>query len=166
MIKLRIKGLIIGGMLCCMTMFAGCSASDTLNLLFGNHEEQNPEATEVNKEAYIVDDSVQKPVITKNLGEEVVYTLNGAAQAMTVECQVSDGGTLSYQWYRNNVDSNGGGSVIEGATSNFYVPPTQEAGIVFYYVVITNNIDDHIQLVTSTTQKVSVEENVIEAETE
>lgn len=163
----HIKGFMIGGMLCGMMVLTGCSVSDTLGLLIGSQKKQESEQTEVNQSAYIVDDSVQKPDITKNLGgEELLYTCGKTADALSVICQVSDAGTLSYQWYRNNVDSNGGGSVIEGAVSSSYVPSTQEVGTVFYYVVITNRIDDRIQLVTSATQKVTVEENLLEAVTQ
>ncbi len=160
--KRLIKGLVVGGMLCCMTMFTACSSLDsirnTLGLLMGTQAQQESGETDVNKHAYIVDETVQKPEITKNLGgEAIVYASNASAAALTVEAQVSDGGTLSYQWYRNNVDANGGGSVLEGATSSSYTPATTEVGTVFYYVVVTNNIDDRIQMVTSTTQKVTVE---------
>ncbi len=164
MVKLRIKGLVIGGMLCCMTVLAGCSAGDTLSLLFGSQGKEPSEVTDVNKYAYIVDDSVQKPLIIRDLGNEDVYALDAVAQKLSVTATVTDGGTLSYQWYRNNVDSNGGGTVIEGATENFYVPPTSSYGTVFYYAVITNNLDDHIQLITTKTQKVTVADESAEAE--
>ncbi len=164
MIKLRIKGLVIGGMLCCMTVLAGCSAGDTLSLLFGSQGKEEEIQTDLNKEAYIVDDSVQKPEFLIDLGYEDVYLLDENAETLSVSAKVTDGGTLSYQWYRNNVDFNGGGTAIEGATESFYLPPTSEYGTVFYYVVVTNNIDDHIQLVTSKTQKVTVEEEILEAE--
>ena len=162
MIKLRIKELVIGGMLCCMTVLTGCSASDTLGLLFGEHGEYQSGPTDVNMHAYIVDDSVQKPLILSDLGEEVVYTLDSTAQELSIEATVTDGGTLSYQWYRNNVDVNGGGTLIEGATESSFIPPTEEEGTVFYYAVITNNIDDHIQLVTTKTQKVVVTDQIVD----
>ncbi len=162
MAKLRIKGLVIGGMLCCMTVLTGCSANDTLSLLFGNHREYQTGPTNVNLHAYTVDDSVQKPLILSDLGEEDVYALDAVADKLSVEATVTDGGTLSYQWYRNNVDSNGGGTLIKGATESTFVPPTKEEGTVFYYAVITNNIDDHIQLVTTKTQKIVVTDKVVD----
>ena len=58
---------------------------------------------------------------------------HAAADALTVEATVSEG-TLSYQWYRNNVDSNGGGTAIDGATEATYTPPTTESGTIYYYV--------------------------------
>ncbi len=159
MIKLHIKGIVIGGMLCCMTMFAGCSAQDTLSLLFGNQGKAPSSTTNVNEKAYIVDDNVQKPVMIRDLGNEDVYALNDKAEELSIVATVSDGGVLSYQWYRNNVEVNGGGTPIEGATKNVYLPPTSEYGTVFYYAVVTNNVDDHIQMITTKTQKVTVEES-------
>ncbi len=178
--KLRIKGLVIGGILCCMTIFTGCSSitdfassraesmKETLGILFGIQDGENiSEETDVNKNAYIIDESVQKPTFIKDLGaEEVTGVVNGEITPLSVECQVSDGGQLSYQWYRNNVDANGGGTVLEGETFSTFTPPTTEEGIVYYYVVVTNNIDDHIQLVTSKTQKVTLKAEELEATTE
>jgi hypothetical protein len=55
-----------------------------------------------------------------------------------VSASVSDGGTLSYQWYSNTSNSNVGGTAITGATATNYTPPTSAAGTVYYYVVVTN----------------------------
>lgn len=50
----------------------------------------------------------------------------------------ADGGTITYQWYVNNVNSNGGGTPIEGATEATYTVTSSELGIKFYYVVASN----------------------------
>jgi hypothetical protein len=72
---------------------------------------------------------------------------------------VGDGGVLSYQWYSNAVDSNAGGTAVQGATGDSYTPPTDVAGTVYYYVVVTNYKDvtgqDHASL-TSDAAAVSV----------
>jgi uncharacterized repeat protein (TIGR02543 family) len=57
---------------------------------------------------------------------------------LTVTAAVSDGGTLSYQWYSNATDSNEDGTEISTAVSASYIPPTDSVGIVYYYVVVTN----------------------------
>ncbi len=46
-------------------------------------------------------------------------------------------GTPSYQWYSNTTNSNTGGTLIAGATSITYVPPTTTAGTFYYYCVVT-----------------------------
>ena len=49
-----------------------------------------------------------------------------------------DGYTLSYQWYENNTNSNTGGTVISGATTNSYTPTLPStAGTTYYYCVVT-----------------------------
>jgi hypothetical protein len=57
---------------------------------------------------------------------------------LSVSASVSDGGTLSYQWYINTANSNSGGTAIGGATTSSYSPPTATGGDCYYYVVVTN----------------------------
>ena len=104
-----------------------------------------------------IDDSVEKPQITSEMGDPVTYDLHATADALTVEATVSEG-TLSYQWYRNNVDSNGGGTAIDGATEATYTPPTTESGTIYYYVVVTNTVGDGVQLTASGTKCVTITE--------
>ncbi|WP_339833380.1 S-layer homology domain-containing protein [Paenibacillus sp. FSL R7-0272] len=57
---------------------------------------------------------------------------------LSVAASVNDGGTLSYQWYSNSVNSTIGGNAIAGATSTTYAAPTTSTGTTYYYVVVTN----------------------------
>jgi hypothetical protein len=60
---------------------------------------------------------------------------------LTASASVTDGGVLSYQWYKNTVNSNQGGTLIDGATDFIYRPEeTPETSFVYYYyyVVVTN----------------------------
>jgi uncharacterized repeat protein (TIGR02543 family) len=66
------------------------------------------------------------------------YSQNAPASPLTVQASVGDGGTLSYQWYRNTDNSNSDGTLISGAVSSSYTPPTNSAGTVYYYVIVTN----------------------------
>ena len=56
---------------------------------------------------------------------------------------VSVPGAVSYQWYRNTVANNTGGTIITGATSSTYSPPTGPSddfntpGTNYYYAVVT-----------------------------
>jgi hypothetical protein len=59
---------------------------------------------------------------------------------LTVAATSPDGGTLSYQWYRNTANNNTGGTLITGATSSSYSPDTSSSGTVYYYCVVTNTI--------------------------
>ena len=70
------------------------------------------------------------PLISKGLADGT-YTVGAKATALSVEATVSDGGTLSYQWYKDS-------TVISGATSASYTPDTKTAGTFTYKVVVTN----------------------------
>ena len=81
--------------------------------------------------------SCAAPVLSKDLSAETVtYDKNAPAQALTVEASVSDGGTLSYQWYREL--AGGYMEEIPGATEASYTPSTAAAGTVRYQVTVTN----------------------------
>ena len=64
--------------------------------------------------------------------------INGSATAISV---TANGTSPTYQWYSNTTASNAGGTLITGATSASYTPPTTIAGRTFYYcfVTTTNN---------------------------
>ena len=78
----------------------------------------------------------ETPSITTH-PQDGTYTV-GADAALSVAASVSDGGTLSYQWYSNTTDSTTGGTAISGATSSSYTPPTNTAGATWYYCMVTN----------------------------
>lgn len=81
------------------------------------------------------------PVIeTQPAGASVV--IGAPSPTLTVKAHVSDGGTLSYQWYQNDTNSTTGGTLIEGATSDSYSPTTDQAGRKYYYVEVTNTNND------------------------
>lgn len=77
---------------------------------------------------------------------------------LTVAASVNDGGTLSYQWFSNSLNSTNGGTAINRATSPTYSVPTDTAGTKFYYVVVTNsnNNASGSKTATSTSNAVGV----------
>ncbi|MCL2244412.1 MAG: YDG domain-containing protein [Treponema sp.] len=85
--------------------------------------------------------NVQIPIITSQPMDAVI-TIN-TAHSLSVTVNVTDNGMLSYQWYSNTSASNTGGSVITGATSSSYNPPTGTSGTYHYFVEITNAITDN-----------------------
>ena len=85
-------------------------------------------------------ETAETPSITAN-PQDAGYTVGDTAAALTVAAQVSDGGSLSYQWYRSTTDSTTGGTAISGATGTSYTPSTAQAGTVYYYCVVTNTND-------------------------
>ncbi|WP_167616138.1 HYR domain-containing protein [Maribellus sediminis] len=54
-----------------------------------------------------------------------------------ISITASGTGSLTYQWYRNTIASNSGGTAIGGATSNTYTPPSGTVGTLYYYVVVS-----------------------------
>ncbi len=78
------------------------------------------------------------PEITGDLDTaQVEYALGSSAPAFTVTANVEDGGTLSYEWYRNDTNDTVTPTKV-GTNSNSYTPPTDTVGTVYYYCVITN----------------------------
>lgn len=80
-------------------------------------------------------------------------TVVGTPAALSVTAQSKDGGTLSYQWYKTDVDGKNG-EVINGATSATYEAPATETSISYYYCVVTNTIKDgdSVGITTATTR--------------
>ncbi|MEN9330960.1 MAG: hypothetical protein RLZZ94_50, partial [Bacteroidota bacterium] len=98
-------------------------------------------------------------VVTGALGTPITSNVSGAitvnAQSIVVSSQFSNaaqspaacvqpnaltieatGTNLTYQWYSNTANSNNGGVVINGATTNTFIP--SKAGASYYYVVLSS----------------------------
>lgn len=58
---------------------------------------------------------------------------NGTLTALSV---TATGTALTYQWYSNTTASNSGGTIIPGALSSTYTPPTTVAGTFYYYAIV------------------------------
>lgn len=160
--KKGILGVIVLGFVPTLT---ACSFKETIGILWNDEKEESTKDEEKQKEipsTDVIDEKVEKPVIGNEFGQIYNYDFGGEATPMTVEATVNDGGTLSYQWYRNNVDSNGGGTAIEGAVESTFIPSTQEAGINYYYVVVTNTMGKGVQMEVSGTNCVTVSEEPAE----
>ena|GEM_PF-3184677 len=91
------------------------------------------------------------------------YTVGNTAAALTVAASVSDGGTLSYQWYSDTVSSTSGATAIAGAVSDLYTPGTSAAGMTYYFCVVTNTLDATTATATSAIAAVTVEAAINDA---
>ena len=67
-----------------------------------------------------------------------IYDKNAPAAALSVAASVTDGGTLSYQWYYNLSNNTTSGGMIGGAIGSSYTPDVSSVGTVYYYCVVTN----------------------------
>ena len=75
------------------------------------------------------------PTFTSNPAASTqTVCLNGTPTNLTVAAAAGN----TYQWYSNTANSNTGGTLISGATSGTFTPPTNVAGTTYYYAVITN----------------------------
>ena len=78
------------------------------------------------------------PVITAQPQNAAV--VSGSNVSLSVTASVSDGGTLSYQWYRNTINGNTGGTLISGAVNANYSPDASAGGTSYYYAIVTNTL--------------------------
>lgn len=74
---------------------------------------------------------------------------------------VADYGTLSYQWYYNNYNSNHDGTLIKDETSSIYKPSTSATGTTYYYCEVTNTNKGSTSTFISATVAVTVEEAAV-----
>ena len=64
--------------------------------------------------------------------------LNSSSAALSVAATGT--ATITYQWYSNTTASTTGASLISGATSASYTPPTNVAGTLYYRAVVTSGV--------------------------
>jgi len=73
--------------------------------------------------------------------------------SLTVAATVTQGATLSYQWFSNTANNNTGGAAISGATSASYtIPATLTAGAYYYFCEVkatgANSVRSNVATVT------------------
>lgn len=92
-----------------------------------------------------VTSSPRTPItVNANPGFLTVYPESQARTPNSVPYDLSivNGGSTAiatYQWYRNTTDSNIGGTLIPGATSATYAPPTNVLGVTYYYAIVASS---------------------------
>ena len=158
--RFRNVGILAGLCLGSLIFLTGCSFSEVMDKWMGTSVENAEEAavssvSSQEEERKVVDSSLESPVFSTDLSGTAQMTV-GTEYTLHVEASVSDGGDISYQWYSNNVESNGGGTIIQGADQDTYTVDTSSAGTTYYYVVAANNHGDNIALATSSVQGVTV----------
>jgi hypothetical protein len=95
-----------------------------------------------------INSAVAEAVYTQQLAEVPVITGNPAGASYAKDAvatplsvtvtPVSDGGTLSYEWFSSATDNNSGGTSV--GTEATYTPSTATVGTTYYYVVVTNTL--------------------------
>ena len=103
--------------------------------------------------------SAAKPEVSGPSGGGTYY--KGQSPRLEVEVQASDGGTLTYQWYRSS-DGSGKGTPIEDAAGAAYLPSTKDTGTVYYYCMVSNTNDEASETKTVSAASQMVKVTVIE----
>ncbi|AGC78621.1 CHU large protein [Nonlabens dokdonensis DSW-6] len=80
-------------------------------------------------------DVLPAPVITTQPLSNQQICLGGTTTDLSFSI-ASGGGTLTYQWYSNTINSVIGGTSISGATSAVFTPPNSPLGVNYYYCEI------------------------------
>lgn len=84
-----------------------------------------------------IDNNAATPEILSITPGKTMY--ENQSHTLTVSARpVTDGGTLSYQWYHNTVNNNSTGEPIDGAKGASFKIENAEPGTHYYYAVVTN----------------------------
>ena len=152
------RGVLFLAVGCLTFSMTGCKGKEVLNTALEKIHLKTVEEPEEEIEEKEVEPEVEvaKPELTTNLSGSVSYNVGDTATPLTVEATTSDEGEITYQWYQSLTNTNGGGTLIEGATENTFTPPTKEAGTVYYYVVATSTIHSSTNRITSETAEIIV----------
>lgn len=133
-----------------------CTATNTNEKVWGSTTAELSSAEVVVKVA--AEQTAEAPRFTKDLAsaDSASYRKNAQAKELTVQAEVSDGGSVSYQWYRD-------GKKLDGATDASLRPATDALGKHTYSCVATNTLDTGSGVKTAQTESQSVEIIVSEA---
>ncbi|MCL2834080.1 MAG: InlB B-repeat-containing protein, partial [Treponema sp.] len=88
--------------------------------------------------------AAEAPVFTADIGStnNANYVYNSSvAQLSVIVAPISDGGTISISWYKNDTESTGGTLVAttSGPLTSDYTPLIADVGVAYYYAVATNS---------------------------
>ena len=117
----------------------------------GKTYEIQSDAVEINITALIA----ATPTISEQNTENAEYVQGEEADLLKVKATVTDSGKLSYQWYKSE-SADGEGTVIDGATNDWYKPSTAVQGTSYYYCEVINTIQSVTAKVKSNVISVKV----------
>ena len=96
------------------------------------------------------------PVITTQPTGAVYNVPGTTVSALTVAASVSDGGTLSYQWFVNSANNTSNATDIAGATNAAFTPPIHTTGTAYYFCRVTNTLGGAVSHTVSDIAAVTV----------
>ena len=158
--------MAVSAMLGASILLSGCSFTGAMERVVdlvtdseADDSAASPEDVNETFAVYEIDESIAVPVFEVQAAARTAVTKDTPV-ALQMIATSPDGGLISYQWYRNNVQSNGGGTAISGATGDTYAPDTSEKGTWYYYVVAVNTVGGKVNMGTSTVSEISVWDNM------
>ena len=101
----------------------------------------SPKPEEGEKEEPSIVNAATPTIATQPEGETRTFAagqVTAVKKELTVKASVSDGGSLTYQWYSNDTNSTEGGTAIEGARSSSYEATVNAKETKYFYCVIIN----------------------------
>jgi formylglycine-generating enzyme required for sulfatase activity len=131
---------------------------DIVNTIQDNTDNGKKIRTTTSRAAEVeIEIGAKRPVI-KTQPVSKLYSLNqtNVTSLFVVMENPTDGGELSYQWYRALANSNEGGIPIEGETKESFKPPVDTKGVEYYFVEVTNT-----KIINGLTAKNSVRSNSV-----
>ena len=116
--------IFLAACMCSVVFLSGCSTDSLMDKMMGTETTVSSSASvDISKEdsdAVHVDANLEKPVFSVNPVESLQIPVGNTSGKLTCEAGITGEGTVTYQWYKNNVNSNGGGTPIEGATGRYF----------------------------------------------
>ncbi|WP_294428104.1 hypothetical protein [uncultured Treponema sp.] len=116
--------------------------------------------TSENASVTVVDWNAVTPVVETTSTDKNYNVGEANATALEVSATVTDGGTLTYQWYKA-ADASAQGTAITGAGNATYKPDTTSADDSYYYAVVTNTVKIGEVTRTATTESSRIHIQVI-----
>ena len=108
------KKIVVFAAVCVLgiTTLTGCNTTEEADGQGATVTTASEVAQMDDPDAVKADASLEKPSFTVDLSGSVSARMNEEASPLTVEATVTNGGTVTYQWYRNTVNYNGGGTPV------------------------------------------------------
>ena len=160
--------IFLAACMCSVVFLSGCSTDSLMDKMMGTETTVSSSASvDISKEdsdAVHVDANLEKPIFSVNPVESLQIPVGNTSGKLTCEAGITGEGTVTYQWYKNNVNSNGGGTPIEGATEVTYQVDTSAEGKDYYYVVATNTVGNTVSMARAEAKRRMSEYNSILAD--
>ena len=131
---------------------------------------KDPDATSQEPDS---DKTVNAIVPTIELQPQNITVKSGNSYSLSVKASVSDGGTISYQWYKSDNDKSEGTKISSATSDKFsgeYTLKESENEVSLYYYVVVTNTNDKVNgkktaTITSVYAKVTIKKDILSDDT-